>query len=188
MTKMGKTTTLCAGIDTSKHKLDVALDGQAERLQIANNAEGYRGLSAWLRARRVKRVGIEASGKYERRVVTQLRRDGFVVILFQPAQVKAYARFILQRAKNDNIDAGLIAACTAAARKIHAPPDPRLVAWSEQMTFIDQIEEDIARLKNRLETCHEPRIQAAWRADIARLEKLSRSEIKARSSPVPESC
>jgi transposase len=179
MTKMGKTSTVCAGIDTSKHKLDVALDGQAERLQVTNDAEGHAALSAWLRARGVKRVGIEASGKLERPVVTRLRRDGFVVIMFQPAQVKAYARFILQRAKNDNIDAGLIAACTAAARKIHAPPDPRLAEWSEQMTFIDQMEEDIARFKNRLETCQDPRIQAVWRAEITRLEKLSSSELKA---------
>lgn len=178
MTKMGKTSTVCAGIDASKHKLDVALDGQAERLQVANDAEGHAALSAWLRARGVRRVGIEASGKHERRVVMRLRRDGFVVIMFQPAQVKAYARFTLQRAKNDNIDAGLIAACTAAARKIHAPPDERLVAWSEQMTLIDQIEEDIARFKNRLETCDEPRIQAFWRAEIARLEKLSGCELK----------
>ena len=33
----------------------------------------------------------------------------FVVIVFQPAQVRAYARFRLQRAKNDKIDAGLVA-------------------------------------------------------------------------------
>src|SRR5499427_5350841 len=41
-TKMSKDTTVCAGIDTGKHKLDVAIDGGAERAQVDNNSEGHR--------------------------------------------------------------------------------------------------------------------------------------------------
>ena len=33
---MGKNSMVCAGIDTGKHKLDVAVDGSAEQLQIDN--------------------------------------------------------------------------------------------------------------------------------------------------------
>jgi transposase len=179
MTKMRKINTICAGIDTSKAKLDVAIEREIERLQVKNDADGHRALSAWLRQRRVKRVGIEATGGYEQAVVAQLRGDGFVVIVFQPGQIRAYAKFVLQRAKNDRIDAGLIAACTAAAKKIHAPPDPRVAALSGHATFIEQIDEDVARLKNRIETCREPRIQAFWRQEIGRLKKLARSELKA---------
>ena len=69
---------VCAGIDTGKRKLDVALEGGAERLQIENTAESHEALSVWLRRHRVKRIGIEASGGYEQAVVGQLRRDGFV--------------------------------------------------------------------------------------------------------------
>src|SRR5204863_533982 len=43
-----------------------------------------------------------------------LRSAGFAVIALQPLQTKAYARLHLRRAKNDAIDAALIAACTAA--------------------------------------------------------------------------
>ena len=53
----------------------------------------------------VKRIGIEASGGYEQAVVAELRRKRVVVVVFQPAQVRAYAKFHLQRAKNDKIDA-----------------------------------------------------------------------------------
>ena len=127
---MAKSSTVCAGIDTGKRKFDVALGGRAERLQVDNTADGHRTLSHWLRQHRVKRVGIEASGGYEAAGVAQLRRDGFVVIVFQPAQVRAYARFVLQRAKNDRIDAALIAECTAATNTIHAPPDPRLAPFA----------------------------------------------------------
>src|SRR5947209_7175027 len=123
---MAKATMICAGIDTGKYKLDVAIDGSAEQLQVDNTAEGYKLLSDWLRQHRVKRVGIEASGSYEQAVVAELRRKGFVVVVFQPAQVRAYATFKGQRAKNDRIDAALIAACTAAVKRVHAAPDPRL--------------------------------------------------------------
>src|SRR6185295_4561849 len=141
-TKMAKRTMICAGIDTGKRKLDVAIDGSSEQLQVDNTAEGYKMLSDWLRQHRVKRVGIEASGAYEQAVVAELRRKRFVVVVFQPAQVRAYAKFHLQRAKNDKIDAALIAACTAAVKKVHAAPDPRLLPFAQQLTMIDQIGED----------------------------------------------
>jgi transposase len=170
--------TNCAGIDTGKRKLDVALDGRRERLQVGNTPEGRRSLSEWLRQYHVMRVGIEASGGYEQAVVAHLRRDGFVVIVFQPAQVRAYARFHLQLAKNDNIDAALIAACTAAARKIHAPPDPRLAPFAEHLTLIEQITNDVARIRTRREACHDPRIQCLWKQEIARLKALLNAELK----------
>src|SRR5260370_13639232 len=64
-TKMSKYTTVCAGIDTGKHKLDVAIDGGAQRVQVDNNSQGHRSLSAWLRQREVERIGIEASGGFQ---------------------------------------------------------------------------------------------------------------------------
>ena len=71
---MAKRTTICAGIDTGKRKLDVALDDSTERLQLDNTPEGYKALLDWLRRHRVKRIGIEASGGYEQPVVAELRR------------------------------------------------------------------------------------------------------------------
>jgi transposase len=183
-TKMRKHSTICAGIDTGKYKLDVALEGGAEHLRVDNDADGHRALVAWLRHRRVKRVGIEASGGYEQAVVAELRRNRFVVIVFQPAQVRAYAKFVLQRAKNDKIDAGLIADCTAAAKKIHAPPDSRLAAMAEHLTLIEQIDEDMARLKNRRESCRDPQLKAFWDAEIARLKEQSRSQLKALTAAI----
>jgi len=174
---MRKHNMVCAGIDTGKRKLDSALNERPPELQVDNTPDGHGTLSAWLQRHGVKRVGIEASGGYEKAVVARLRRDGFVVVVFQPAQVRAYAQFVLQRAKNDKIDARLIAACTAATKKIHAPPDPRLAPWAEHLTLIEQIEEDLARYKTRLESCREPRCAAFWRAEIAHLNKLLKSEL-----------
>jgi transposase len=176
---MAKHITICAGIDTGKRKLDVAIEGSREQLQVENTSEGHKVLLAWLRRHRVKCVGIEASGGYEQPVVAELRRRRLVVVVFQPAQVRAYAKFHSQRAKNGKIDAALIAACTAAVRKIHAAPDARLLPFAEQLTMIDQIGEDIARLKNRIESCRNAQIKELWKEDIARLEKREKVELKA---------
>jgi transposase len=162
----------------------VAIDGSSLQLQVENTAEGHEVLLVWLRRHKVKRIGIEASGGYELPVVTKLRRKRFVVVVFQPAQVRAYAKFHLQLAKNDKIDAALIAACTAAVKKIHAAPDPRLQPFAEHLTLIDQIGEDIQLHKNRLETCRDPRIQKLWEEEISRLAKRQRVELKALAAAI----
>ena len=46
---MAKRITICAGIDTGKRKLDVALDGSREQLQVNNTSEGHEALLDWLR-------------------------------------------------------------------------------------------------------------------------------------------
>jgi len=176
---MSKHSMVCAGIDTGKYKLDVALNGSGEQLQIDNDADGQAALSAWLKRHKVQRVGIEASGGYEQDVVARLRRDKFVVVVFQPAQVRAYAKFLLQLAKNDKIDAALIAACTAESKKIHAPPDPRLAPLAERMTLIDQLTEQVAECKNFHEGSRNPQIRQFWKDQIAHLNKLLRAELKA---------
>jgi transposase len=97
-TKMAENNINAAGIDTGKAKLDVALAGGKARLQIDNASSGWRKLATWVKRHNIDRIGIEASGGYERGVVAYLREKGFTVILFQPLQIRAYAGFRLQRA------------------------------------------------------------------------------------------
>lgn len=166
-----------AGIDTGKGTLDVALAGAVSKVQVDNNPEGHRELASWLLERGVKRVGIEASGGYERQVVSHLRKQGFAVILFQPMQVRAYATYRRQRAKNDSIDAALIAACAAAAA-LQEAPDPRLEAFVEPLTLIEQIEEDLARCKTRREAFRGRRHRDLLQAEIKRLKAWRQAEIR----------
>ena len=112
-------------------------------------------------------------------VVSFLRAEGFVVILFQPIQVHAYARFTLRHAKNDKIDAALIARCTAAATDQREPPDPRLAPLAQHLTMIEQLTEDVAQLKTRLEACRDARIRVFWQEEIKRLKRLVADELEA---------
>ena len=88
---MTKCNTKTAGIDTSKDKLDVAINGSTTFWQVENTALGWPHVAERLTAAGVTRVGIEATGGYERGVVRYLRAKGFTVLVLQPAQVKAYA-------------------------------------------------------------------------------------------------
>jgi len=169
--------TLTAGIDTSKATLDVAVYGQTERWQVANALQGWRRLAAELAKVGVARIGIEATGGYERGVVGCLRAAGFKVLVLQPIQVRAFARVHLRRAKNDALDAMLIAACAVTIDPPSIEPDDRLTELAGQLTFVEQIEEDIARLKVRLEHIDEPRLRRLVLTDIARLKARRTTEL-----------
>lgn len=126
----------------------------------------------------VSRVGIEATGGYERGVVSHLRAAGFTVLILQPVQVKAFGRVHLRRAKNDVLDAVLIAACAAAIDQDRITPDLRLTELAEHLTFVEQAEEDIKRCKTRLEHIDEPSLRRLVLADIARLKARRLAQIR----------
>ncbi len=166
-----------AGIDTSKAKLDIAVAGTGQCWQVQNALKGWQQLAALFTNAGVTRVGIEATGGYEHAVVAHLRQHGLTVLVLQPVQVKAYARMHLLRAKNDKIDAGTIAACTAALDQDERLTDERLNDLAQNLTFVEQIEEDIARIKIRLEHIDQPRLRRLADADIARLKKRRAAEL-----------
>ena len=101
------------------------------------------------------RVGIEATGGYERGVVEHLRAAGFIVLVLQPIQVKAFGRVHLRRAKNDALDAALDRGLHGALDP-RRRADPRLAELAGQLTFVEQAEEDVERFKTRLEHIEEP--------------------------------
>lgn len=176
---MTNASTLTAGIDTAKDKLDVAVHGQTGAFTVENRPAGWKKLSARLAGAAVQRIGIEATGGYERGVSRYLRAAGFTVIVLQPLQVRAFARLHLRRAKNDRLDAVLIAACTHMLdAQVKIEPDPRFDALADHLTYIEQIEEDIARCAARLEHVADQRVRRTIAADAARLEKRRADELK----------
>jgi transposase len=148
---MAKVNTATAGIDTSKDKLDVAVNGQTKTWQVKNVEAGWRKIVGTLKEHGVTRVGIEASGSYQQGVVRYLWAQGFTVLVFQPATVRAWAKLHGRRAKNDRLDAILIADCAAEDDEPREAPDERLEELAAELTLLEQIGEDIARWKTRLE-------------------------------------
>lgn len=179
---MGKTSRQslrCAGVDVSKATLTFALAGGAGARECENGPRGRETMIAFLRAEGVRRVGMEATGVYHMDAAEELRAAGFEVVVFQPRQVRAYATFRLKRAKSDPVDAALIADCTAAWDQPRAAPDARLAPFAERQTFIDQLGEDVARLKTRRERYRDPRLRADLEAEIRLKTKKRKLETSA---------
>ena len=166
---------LTAGIDTAKDKLDVAIHGQPNTWTVPNSPLGWQQLAGELGQAGVKRIGIEATGGYERGVTRHLQAAAFIVVILQPLQVKAFARSASaaqgqERPHRRHPDRCLHeVALDAAQNKL--PPDPRFDELTDHLTFIEQIEEDIARCKTRLEHISDKRLRRSVVADIARLER-----------------
>ena len=167
-----KTSTKCAGIDVGKHWLDGAVHGQAETMRVRRDAGGIDALIAWLQGHGVERVGLEASGGYERLVVDALEAAGLEVVLHQALEVRLFARLKRLRAKNDRRDAVLIAAATAQVDAAKAAADPRLRDLADRLTAYEQISDQLAELRGFLEHVASKDVMRQLKAQVASLARL----------------
>jgi transposase len=175
--KMSKSSTKCAGIDVSKKTLDVAVHGSGEQFCESNDPCGHDHIAVRLKTAGVSRVGLEASGNYEAKLVRALRKAGFEVLVLDPGQVHGYRRYKQRRAKTDPIDAVLIAAVTADFDTIRPAPDERLAPLAERLTLIEQITEDMARLKTRRDRFESKAMLRYLAGEIVRLSKRRKIEV-----------
>ena len=90
---------------------------------------------------------------------------------FQPGQVRHFAKSRLKRAKNDKLDAALIAAFTASLDELPTLPDARFDRFNAELTYLEQVEEQIVVLKTMAETSREVHLKRLHEQDIARLQK-----------------
>jgi transposase len=99
------------GIDVAKDSLDVAwsLDEKLHRLQTTNSDEDIRQLIGQLLPAAHARLVVEATGGYERRLVTMLVEAGYSVAVVNPRQVRDFAKALGILAKTDRIDAAVLA-------------------------------------------------------------------------------
>ena len=104
-----------AGVDVSKGQLDLFLDtdpvvgGPGQRLRVANDEAGIARLVATLRGHKARRVVVEATGRYHRRVAAALLEAGVDVAVVNPQQVRAFAKAAGKLEKTDRIDAEVLA-------------------------------------------------------------------------------
>lgn len=139
-----------AGIDCGKSRLDVALFGAEDKFHVVNTAEGHRELITRLSAHGVARIGLEASGGYERGVRNALRDAGLPVTVFDPARVRCFAKAKGLRAKNDRIDAAVIAEFTASpfapADSLGAPEHEELAGFVRLRRLLSDKRADLKRV------------------------------------------
>jgi transposase len=106
---MAQNELVVAGIDVAKHKVDACIRSPLLRRTFANTVEGRRELASWFRRNKVGKAVMEASGGYEREWAKALRDARIEVRIVDPKRVRSFARSAGRLAKNDTIDAEMIA-------------------------------------------------------------------------------
>ena len=166
---MNKTdsSTVPAGIDVSKRRLDVAIGADGPELLVDNDPAGRQQLIDWLGQSGVGVVGLEASGGYEQPVCQALAAAGLVVYVHQPLEVRLFARLNRQRAKNDRLDARLIAIATARLDTLQGVADPRLAELAQRLTAYEQASDRVSMFKSQLEHVDLADLQARLKEHLA---------------------
>lgn len=154
------------GIDVAKEQLDVALG--KERWQVSNTKQGIAQLLKRLKGQRLKlHVICEASGGYEKPIVTALQKSSLAVSLVQANRVRQFARAAGVLAKTDQIDASML---MSFGRAMHPPPN---AAHSEQIARLRELDAQRRHL-SRLLSAEQNRLA---QLSCAELRSLSRSLI-----------
>ena len=143
---------ITVGIDVGKDRLDVAVRPGGEVFTVERNAAGLEALCDKLVPLSPRIVALEATGGFETVAAAALAAAGLPVVVVNPAQIRAFAKAIGQRAKTDPIDAAVIAHF-AEATKIEPRPLPdeatRLLAdlVARRRQIIDMIGAEAQREK-----------------------------------------
>lgn len=127
VSKQGTNAKSTAGIDVSQEWLDVHIVPGGTSLRVANTPVGIGKLKRTFRDHNVGLVTVEPTGRWHRLVQRSLHASGFTVALVNPYQVRSFARACLQFAKNDKLDARILAMFGAALDPVARPPAPQVM-------------------------------------------------------------
>lgn len=138
------------GIDVSKDRLDVHVLPEGQAFAVARNGKGLAELCGRLGRLSVTIVAVEATGGFEMVVSAALAGAGLPLVVVNPAQVRAFAKALGQRAKTDPIDAAVIARFLAATKPAVRPlPDAATQLLADLVGRRRQIVDMLAAEKQR---------------------------------------
>jgi transposase len=184
---MAQNDPVVVGIDVSKDKVDACIRALALRQTCPSSAQGHRKLVAWLRKHQVSKAVMEASGGYERDWAKVLRASDIEVRIVDPKRVRSFAQSAGRLAKNDAIDAQMIAWFAETFREA---PCQVYDAAQEELVALVRTRIALVDLKMRLEAQNQhgapgpvqkarARVLKSLVGEIARLEAIIAVTIKA---------
>ncbi|MET0194812.1 MAG: IS110 family transposase [Hyphomicrobiaceae bacterium] len=164
---------IIVGIDVAKDRLDVAVRPSGELFIVERNAGGLQLLAERLKPLAPHLVALEATGGFETVVAAALAAASLPVVIVNPAQVRAFAKAVGQRAKTDPIDAAVIAHFAQATKPEPRPlPDEATRLLADLVARRRQIIDMIVAERQR-----EKRATARLKKSIARLVKALEKEL-----------
>lgn len=164
--------TIVVGIDVSKDRLDIAVRPSGEAFVVERNAAGLDRLIDRLRQLSPHLVALEATGGFETVAAAALAAASLPVVVVNPAQIRAFAKAVGQRAKTDPIDAAVIARFAEATKPQPRPlPDEATRLLADLIARRRQIIEMIAAESQREKRIAMPRLRKSIRRVVGMLEK-----------------
>jgi transposase len=162
------------GIEVSHLILVVALrcgDHDQPRREFPNTPEGHQAILRYLgRASRPVRVAMESTGLYGLDLALCLHQAGVAVMVANPRAVRHFRQALLQRSKNDQLDAVVL--CEFADRMPFQPWRPPSAAALKLVSVARRLEaltDMLAAEKNRLHAASlSQALPAIIRRDIQR--------------------
>jgi transposase len=165
---------ITVGVDVSKDRLDVAVRPSGDTFVVERSAAGLDELTVRLRQLGPQIVALEATGGYETIVSASLASANLPVVIVNPAQVRAFAKALGQRAKTDPLDAAVIAHFAEATRpEVRPLPDEATQMLADLLARRRQIIEMIVAERQREKRMTRPSLKA----DIARLVRTLEKEL-----------
>jgi len=163
---------IIVGIDVSSDRLDVAVRPSGAAFVVERNARGLDELIARLRELTPAIVAIEATGGFETVAAAALAGGGLPVVIVNPAQVRAFATALGQRAKTDPLDAAVIAHFAEATKpQVRPLPDEATRLLADLVTRRRQIIEMIGAERQREQRVTIPRLKKSISRLLKALEK-----------------
>jgi transposase len=162
------------GIDVAKDKVDACIRSLSLRQTFPSTPQGYRQLVAWLRKHKVDKAAMEASGGYERDWAKLLRQAGIEVRIVDPKRVRSFALSAGRLAKNDAIDAEMIA---WFAETFDEAPSQTHDAAHEELVALVKARKGLIDVKIRLQSQDEHAVPGPVRKAHARVLKSLAAEI-----------
>jgi transposase len=165
---------LYVGIDVSKDRLDVHVHPSAQAFAVARSGAGLDDLVARLRPLAPRLIAVEATGGFERVVTAALVAAALPVVVVNPAQVRAFAKALGQRAKTDPVDAAVIAKFVEATKPDLRPlPDETQQHLADLVARRRQIVDMMGAESQREKRATHKRLKKS----IARLKKALEKEL-----------
>lgn len=171
---MAQNDLVVAGIDVAKDKVDVCIRSLSLKRTFASTAEGRRELAAWLRRNKVEKTVMEASGGYEREWAKALRNAKIEVRIVDPKRVRSFARSAGRLAKNDTIDAEMIA---WFAETFDQAQGQIYDAAREQLHQMVHARQALKDMQSKLTSQGEHALPAAVQRTQARISKVIAGEL-----------
>ena len=139
------------GIDVDKNCLHVHIRPDSKKFSCPNTPEGITDLVKQVKRSKPMLIVMEASGNMELAVTTALKEAGLQVAVVNPRQVRDFAKATGRLAKNDSLDAGVLAHFAEAIKPPVRPlPEPETQQLEALVNRRHQILEMLTMEKNRL--------------------------------------